>query len=103
MAAATILSSNIKHTNKRVQQKIVAAFPTTDLTCTVPVNASLPFVVPTGLVAIGTPNTGEGLSISEAAHCIQGKIVVNAGVVTVARNGSTQTSGLIFSLTLENP
>lgn len=103
MSAATILSSNIKHTNKRVQQKIVAKFSTTDATCTVPVNAALPFVVPVGLVAIGTPASDEILSVSEASHTVQGVIVVASGVVTIARTGASKTSALIFALTLESP
>jgi hypothetical protein len=79
--------------NGQFVQHGMIAFATTGTTVELPCNLSR--IVSYSLTPVGTPATGEVLSINETVSD-SGQITVAAGAVTVTRAAGT-TSGLIVS------
>lgn len=98
--AITVNSRQEVKTLKGMEEKYGLAFSTTDASGTITLGG-MKVIESASFGIVGTPAADEVLSLNEATHMSQGKIIVSAGVIVITRTGASKTSGLQFFLRIE--
>ena len=101
--AITVLKRHLQRFSRTVRETVTCQFSTTDTAGTVTFSDRLANGIVTGLVKFGASAAGDVLFVSDASTGFVGGILtIPSTGLKINRCGSTQTSGLVFNITVEN-